>query len=173
MKKIIILYIAMSLDGFIAKEDGSLDWLTRYENSGEDYGFNDLYNTIGTVLVGGSTYRQIEDAYKGKEVYVFTRKEPKQKADNIHFVSGDVKEVLNNLKLGDNKNIWLVGGAALVNQFLSADLIDEYIITIIPALLGKGISLFQGRNPESNLELLNIKSYNSGLVQLHYKNKRP
>ncbi|MCZ7356521.1 MAG: dihydrofolate reductase family protein [Candidatus Methanoperedens sp.] len=168
MNNKIILYIAISLDGFIAKEDGSLDWLTRYENSGEDYGFKELYNRIGTVLVGGTTYRQIEDAYKGKEAYVFTRKEPKQKADNIHFVSGDVKEVLNNLKLGYNKNIWLVGGAALANQFLSADLIDEYIITIIPKLLGKGISLFQGRNPESNLELLNVKSYDSGLVQLHY-----
>lgn len=168
MDKKIILYIAISLDGFIAKEDGSIDWLTRYEHSGEDYGFKELYNRIETVLVGGKTYRQIEDAYQGKEAYVFTRKEPKQKADNIHFVRGDVKEVLNHLKLGNNKNIWLIGGAALVNQFLSADLIDEYIITVIPILLGKGISLFQGRNPEINLELLNVKSYDSGLVQLHY-----
>jgi len=97
-----------------------------------------------------------------------TRKEPEQKADNIHFVSGDVKEVLNNLKLGNNKNIWLIGGADLVNQFLSANLIDEYIITIIPTLLGRGIPLFQGGNPESDLELLNVRSYDSGLVQLHY-----
>jgi dihydrofolate reductase len=168
MDKKIILYIAISLDGFIAKEDGNLDWLTGYENSGEDYGFKELYNRIGTILVGGTTYRQIEDPYKGKQAYVFTRKEPKQKADNIHFVSGDVKEVFNNLKLGNNRNIWLVGGADLVNQFLNANLIDEYIITIIPTLLGKGISLFQGRNPEINLELLNVKSYDSGLVQLHY-----
>lgn len=168
MDKKIILYIAISLDGFIAKEDGSLDWLTKYENSGEDYGFKELYNRIGTVLVGGTTYRQIEDAYKGKEVYVFTRKEPKHRADNIHFVSGDVKEVISNLKLGNNRNIWLVGGAALANQFLSADLIDEYMITIIPALLGKGISLFRGGYPQSNLELLNVKSYKSGLVQLYY-----
>lgn len=168
MNKRIILYIAISLDGFIAKEDESLDWLTRYENSGEDYGYKDLYNRVGTVLVGGTTYRQIEAEYKGKEVYVFTWKEPKQKVDNIHFVRGDVAEILNNLKLGNNKNIWLVGGAALVNQFLSADLIDEYIITIIPTLLGNGISLFQGRNPERNLKLLNVKSYDSGLVQLHY-----
>ena len=169
MDKKIILYIAISLDGFIAKEDGSLDWLTKYENSGEDYGFKELYNRIGTVLVGGTTYRQIEDAYKGKEVYVFTRKEQKHRADNIHFVSGDVKDALNDLKLGNNKNIWLVGGADLVNQFLIAHLINEYMITIIPTLLGKGIPLFQGRNPESNLKLLNIKSYDSGLVQIHYE----
>lgn len=168
MDQKIILYIAISFDGFIAKEDGSLDWLTRYNNSAEDYGFKELYNRIGTVLVGGTTYRQVEDPFKGKEAYVFTRKEHKQKAGNIHFVSGDVKEVLNNLKLGNNKNIWLVGGAALVDQFLSANLIDEYIITIIPTLLGKGISLFKGGNPETNLELLNVRSYDSGLVQLHY-----
>ena len=168
MDKKIILYIAISLDGFIAKEDGSLDWLTKYNNSGEDYGFVELYDRIGTVLVGGTTYRQVEDPYKGKEAYVFTRKEPQQKADNIHFVSGDVKEVLNNLKLGNNKNIWLIGGADLVDQFLSANLIDEYIITIIPTLLGSGIPLFQGGNPESDLELLNVRSYDSGLVQLHY-----
>src|SRR3989338_2537630 len=170
MDRKIILYIATSLDGFIAKEDGNIDWLTKYENSGEDYGFKEMYDRIGTMLVGGTTYRQIEDAYKGKEAYVFTKPKPKpkQKADNIHFVSGDVKEIVNNLKLGNNKNIWLVGGADLVNQFLSADLIDEYVITIIPTLLGKGISLFQGKNPESNLKLLNVKHYDSGLVQLHY-----
>jgi dihydrofolate reductase len=169
MDKKIILYIAMSLDGFIAKEDGNIDWLTKYENSGEDYGYKDLYDRIGTVLVGGTTYRQIEDGYKGKEVYVFSRKEPKQKADNIHFVDGDVKEIIENLELGNNRNIWLVGGVDLVNQFLFADLINEYIITIIPKLLGKGIPLFQGKNPEGNLKLLNIKSYNTGLVQIHYE----
>ena len=168
MDRKIILYIATSLDGFIAKEDGNIDWLTKYENSGEDYGFKELYDKIGAVLVRGTTYGQIEDAYKGKEAYVFSRTKSKQKADNIHFFSGDVKEIVNNLKLGNNKNIWLVGGAALVNQFLNADLIDEYIITIIPTLLGKGISLFQGKNPESNLRLLNVKHYDSGLVQLHY-----
>lgn len=168
MDRKIILYIATSLDGFIAKEDGNIDWLTKYENSGEDYGFKELYDTIGTVLVGGTTYKQIEDAYKGKEVYVFSETKSKQKADNVHFVSGDVKEIVHDLKLGNNKNIWLVGGAALVNQFLNADLIDEYIITIIPILLGKGISLFQGKNPESNLTVFNVKQYDSGLVQLRY-----
>jgi len=168
MDKKIILYIAISLDGFIAKEDGNIDWLTKYENIGEDYGFKEMYDKIGIVLVGGITYRQIEDAYKGKEVYVFSRTKTRQKADNIHFVSGDVKKIVNNLKLENNKNIWLVGGASLVNQFLSADLIDEYIITIIPTLLGKGISLFQGKNHESNLKLSNVKSFDSGLIQLHY-----
>ena len=168
MKKKIILYIATSLDGFIAKEDGNIKWLTKYESSGEDYGFKELYDRIGTILVGGVTYRQIEEAYKGKEAYVFTKSKPKQKADNIHFVNGDVKRIVNNVKLRNNKNIWLVGGAALVNQFLNADLVDEYIITIIPTLLGKGIPLFRGNNPKRNLKLLNVKQYDSGLVQLHY-----
>ena len=71
MDQKIILYIAISLDGFIAKEDGSLDWLTKYNNNAEDYGFKELYNRIRTVLVGSTTYRQVEDPFKDKEVYVF------------------------------------------------------------------------------------------------------
>ncbi len=168
MDKKIILYIATSLDGFIAKEDGNIDWLTKYDNSGEDYGFKELYESVGTVLIGGATHRQIEDPHAGKEVYIFSKKEPKHKADNFHFVSGDVQTIIENIKLGDNKNMWLVGGADLVNQFLDANLIDEYIVTIIPILLGEGIALFQNKNPEQNLKLLKIKSYDSELVQLHY-----
>lgn len=168
MDKKIILYIAMSLDGFIAKEDGNLDWLTKYDNNKEDYGFKELYDRIGTVLVGSTTYFQVEDVYEGKDVYVFSRKSLKNKPYNVHFVKGNVEDVVNNLELGDNRNIWLVGGADLANQLLRADLIDEYVITIIPILLGSGIPLFRGKNPESDLMLLNVKHFNSGLVQLHY-----
>ena len=168
MDKRIILYIAMSLDGFIAKKDGNVDWLKKYEKSGEDYGFKELYNRVETLLIGGITYNQFEDTYEGKEVYVLSHRKSKPKASNIHFVSGNVKDIVKGLKLGNNKNIWLVGGADLVNQFLIAELIDEYIITIIPTLLGKGILLFQERNNDTNLKLLNVKHYDSDLVQLHY-----
>jgi len=168
MDKNIILYIAMSLDGFIAKEDGSIDWLIKYEKMEEDFGFKTFYNKIGTVLVGSITYRQYKDAYREKNVYVFSRTKSKSSAENIHFVSGDVKDIVSNLNFGANKNIWLVGGATLVYQFLIADLIDEYIITIIPILLGKGISLFQAQSAEKNLKLIDVKRYVSDLVQLHY-----
>lgn len=169
MKRKIILYIAISLDGFIAKPNGDIGWLTKYESSEEDYGFNKLYNQVGTVFVGGTTFRQIKDTYYGKDVFVFTKKsQPIGEINNTHFVRGDVKKIVNSLKLGKNKVVWLAGGGSLVGQFLTADLIDEYILTVIPALLGQGIPLFQGENMKRNLRLLEVKSYKSGLVQLHY-----
>jgi dihydrofolate reductase len=167
VKKSLILYIAMSLDGFIAKKDGNLDWLTKYDDNSEDYGFKALYDGIETVLIGSITYFQIEDAYDGKEVYVFSNSEHEAGAGNVHFVSGEVGEVFNDLK-PDCGGIWLVGGANLVNQFVKEDLIDKYIITVIPTVLGSGISLFDNENPEIDLKLLDVKQYDSGLVQLHY-----
>ena len=83
----------MSLDGFIAKEDGNLDWLTKYDDNSEDYGFKALYDSIETVLIGSITYFQIEDAYEGKEVYVFSNSKHEVKEGNVHFVSGEVVEV--------------------------------------------------------------------------------
>ena len=97
----------------------------------------------------------------------FQEKLPK-KIGNINFVKGDVKKFTDQIKLKYGKNIWLVGGADLANQFIKANLIDEYIITFIPILLGEGISLFSGKNYESNLKLLDFKNYSNGLVQMYY-----
>ena len=169
MTRKVILYIATSLDGFIAKKNGNLDWLTKYESTGEDYGFTQLCDRIGAVCVGGATFRQVEDTYMGKEAYVFTRTPSSDKAENIHFVDGDVKEVVKDIQ----NDIWLVGGGVLVNQFLEADLIDEYIVTVVPILLGEGIPLFPGKNPESRLTLSDVKHYPSGMVQLHYLRHPP
>jgi dihydrofolate reductase len=141
VKKSIILYIAMSLDGFIAKKDGNLDWLIKYDDNSEDYGFKALYDSIETVLIVSTTYFQIEGVYEGKEVYVFSNSKQEVTGGNVHFVCGDVVDVLKDLK-PDSGGIWLVGGADLINQFVKDDLIDEYIITVIPTVLGSGISLF-------------------------------
>lgn len=168
MNRKIILYIAISLDGFIARKNGDIDWLTKYQNEKEDYGFENFYENVDIVIVGGKTYRQVKEAYNKKEVYVFSRKSPKQKIGNINFVKGDVKKLIDKIKLKDGKNIWLVGGADLTNQFRKDNLIDEYIITFIPTLLGEGISLFSGKNYENNLKLLGVKNYSNGLVQMHY-----
>ena len=172
MVRKIILYIATSRDGFIAKKNGNIDWLIKYENSSEDYGFKELFDRIGTIFIGGKTYRQIEDsaekAYLGKEVYVFSRKKSKSKLSNIHFVSGEVKKVVENLKFKDDKDIWLVGGADLANQFLKADLIDEYIITVVPISLLEGIYLNGPQKIDTNFKLKDVKMFDTGLSQLHY-----
>ena len=175
MKEKIILYIATSLDGFIARKNGSVDWLSPYEKSGEDYGYKEFYDSVGTVVMGNTTYKQaltFGESYKDKNCFVFSRKTNKNKKNNVTFVNGDVKKFVNELNLKNGKNIWLVGGASIIDEFLKLDLIDEFIISIIPILLGEGIPLFKGDNVESQLKLLNVKSYDSGLVQVHYERKR-
>jgi len=176
MPKNISLYIATSLDGFIARKDGSVDWLSPYEKGQEDYGYNEFYKKIGIVIMGNATYKQVltfgDFPYRGKDCFVFTRNKDKRKDENVTFVSRSAQDFIRQLNLRDNKNIWLVGGASIVDEFLKSDLIEEFIITIIPILLGDGISLFKGRSNEKKLKLIDEKTFDSGLVQLHYKRKR-
>ncbi|KAF5418102.1 MAG: Dihydrofolate reductase [Candidatus Methanocomedens sp.] len=175
MRKRIILYIATSLDGFIARKNGSVDWLSPYENGPEDYGYNEFYKKIGTVIMGNTTYKQVlsfgDFPYKGKDCFVFTKNKDKLKDSNVTFVSKSVKDFISQLNLRDNENVWLVGGASIIDEFLMFDLIDEFIITTIPILLGDGIHLFNGKLNEKRLKLIDVKSFNSGLVQLHYTRK--
>jgi len=170
MDKKVILYIAISLDGFIARKNGSVDFLDKYNKEGMDYGYKEFYASIGTIVMGNNTYEQFgdtkefEEYYKSKPIFVFSRK-PKDKKKNITFVNEDVKEFVNNLK----NNAWLLGGASIFDEFLKKDLVDEFIITFIPVLLGEGIPLFKGEGIKKNLKLLNVKSYGLGVVQMHYE----
>lgn len=168
MKQKIILYIAESLDGFIARENGSVDWLAPYENGEEDYGYNEFYNSVGTVILGNTTYQQFPNSYKDKACFVFS-KTVTGKQGNVTFINENVEQFIEQLNPEGNKNIWLVGGADLVEEFLKYNLIDEFIITTIPVLLGKGIPLFKGNGDESQLKLVNAKTYDSGIVQVYYK----
>ena len=171
----IVLYIAASLDGFIARKDGSVDWLSPYENGQEDYGYKDFLKTVGIVIMGNTTYKQVltfgEFPYKGKDCYVFTMNKEKRKDENVTFVSKKANDFINQLNLRENKNMWLVGGASIIDEFLKFDLIDEFIISIIPILLGEGIPLFKGGSNEKKLKLIDIKMFDQGLVQLYYKRK--
>ena len=175
MRKRIILYIAISLDGFIARKDGSVDWLSPYENGPEDYGYNEFYKKIRTVIMGNTTYKQVlsfgDFPYKGKDCFVFTKNKDNLKDENVTFISKSAKDFISQLNLREDENVWLVGGASIVDEFLKFDLIDEFIITLIPILLGEGIPLFKGKLNEKRLKLIDVKSFNSGLVQLHYTRK--
>ena len=165
MKKI-ILYVATSVDGFIARKNGSVDWLTQYNNSGEDFGYKEFLDSVETVILGNTTYREFKAPYENKKCYVFSRKNT-GKENNITYVNTDVKEFTDGLS--ENENIWLVGGADIAKEFLKNNLIDEFIITIIPIVLGEGIPLFAKGCGEHKLKLLTTKSYDSGVVQLHYQ----
>ena len=162
--KRVILYVAASLDGFIAREDGSVDWLEKYEKSGEDYGYKEFLNSIDTVILGNTTFRQFKAPYPDKNCFVFSRKSTGKK-ENITYVNSGVVQFID--ELSDNQNIWLVGGAEIIEEFLKNNLVDEIIITVIPIVLGKGISLFSKECGEHNLQLYKVKPYGS-VVQLHY-----
>jgi len=162
--KKVILYVAASLDGFIAREDGSVDWLEKYEKSGEDYGYKEFLDSVGTVILGNTTFRQFKAPYPDKKCFVFSKNNTGKK-DNATYVNSNVVEFIEGLS--DNQNIWLVGGAEIIQEFLKNNLINEIIITVIPIVLGGGISLFAKGCGEYQLQLQKAKWYGS-VVQLYY-----
>ncbi|WP_294081436.1 dihydrofolate reductase family protein [Proteiniphilum sp. UBA5384] len=175
MKKI-KLYIATSIDGYIARNDGDLDWLTEYPNPEKtDYEYQSFFNSVDTVIIGGRTFRDIlcMDVvwpYKDKTTYVISRNPSIQK-DNIHFISQNIVETVSQLREAEGKDIWLVGGGEIISMLLNHDLIDEMIIITIPFLLGNGISLFSEISKESKWEATAFQKYTNGVTQVHYKKK--
>lgn len=164
MKKL-ILYVATSLDGYIARKDGSVDWLEKYEKGKEDYGYNEFLESVETIILGNNTYKQFKAPYPSKKCFVFSRNNI-GKVDNITYVNENVKGFFEGLS--NDQNVWLVGGANIASEFLKNNLIDEFIITVIPVVLGEGISLFAEGCGERHIKLQNIKNYDSGVVQLFY-----
>jgi dihydrofolate reductase len=165
MKKV-ILYVATSVDVFIARKDGSVDWLDKYSNTKEDYGYKEFFDSIKTVVIGNTTYKEFKAPYGDKKCFVFSRKNSGTE-NNITYVNESVRNFIDRLDSKDG-NIWLVGGANIAKEFLKNNLIDEFIITKVPSLLGEGIPLFAEGYGEHKLKLETIKSFDSGVVQLHY-----
>lgn len=174
MRKV-ILYIAISLDGYIAKPDGEISWLSEVEKEGEDYGYHKFIQTVDSVILGRKTYDKVLSfgipfPHRDKECFVITH-QSKPHIGKINFYNGELKKLIDTLKRQKGKNIFVDGGAEIVNALMKENLIDEFIISTIPIFLGNGIKLFQDNRPEINLQLVKTKSFDSGLVQLHYKRK--
>ncbi|PSL07727.1 dihydrofolate reductase family protein [Cecembia rubra] len=171
MRKV-ILYIACSLDGFIAKEGDDLSFLDAVAKEGEDYGYAEFVDSVDTVIMGRRTYEwvmsQVEEfPYAGKETYIITR-ELRESIGKVHFYSDDIETLIDRLKRREGRNLFIVGGAQVVKMVLDAGLMDEMIISIVPVLLGDGIPLFSKGIPASNLKLVSTRNFESGLVQFHY-----
>lgn len=171
----VILYIAMSLDGYIAHPDDDLRFLSMVEQEGEDYGYNQFIETIDAVIVGRRTYDKVlsmgyDFPHSNKEAYIVTRT-PQPALGSVQFYTGDLKELVVKLKNASGKNIFVDGGAQVVHQLMLDDLIDELYISIIPILLGDGIALFKNGRPEVTLQLISSTAFDKGLVQLHYINQ--
>lgn len=177
MRKISI-FIAASVDGYIARPNDNLDFLKLVEKEGEDYGYQEFINTIDTLIIGRKTYdyvvKEIGSSYYDdgtRDVYVIT-KTSRPQTGRTNFYSGDIADLVTRLKSENGKHIYCDGGADVINTLLKHDLIDELIISIIPILLGEGVRLFKDSRPEQLLELVNTHTFESGLVQLHYMRKK-
>jgi len=173
-KRKLVLYIATSLDGYIATEDDSLEWLFKIEGEG-DNGYSEFLRTVDTILIGRRTYDWIIDKEKGnfpyrdKNCYVFS-KSLHEKNENVEFINSDIVEFTNKLKESEGENIWIVGGGNLLYFFIKERLVDEFIITIAPTLIGRGIPLFKEIDFEMELKLKGLRQFNQ-FVELHYELK--
>lgn len=173
VKRKVVLYIAQSLDGYIAKADGDISWLSVVEREGEDYGYGEFIESVDTVIMGRKTYEKVLSfgigfPHRDKKCYVLSRTE-REPDGNIRFYSGDAAELIRGIRCQEGRDIFIDGGAEVVREFAAADLIDEYVISIIPLLLGGGIRLFKETGRETKLRLAGSRSYESGLVQLKYE----
>lgn len=176
MKRKVILYISQSLDGFIADSKGNVDWiLGNNENYDSDYGYETFIKDIDTVILGANTYKQIKNelspdkwVYENLKSYVLTN-EIIEDTTNIKYVNMNIKELINRLQKEHGKNIWICGGANLVNQCVKEDLIDEYQITTVPIILGNGIRLFEANNKNIKLELKYTKEENGLILGIYAK----
>ncbi|RDV15637.1 dihydrofolate reductase [Pontibacter diazotrophicus] len=172
MRKI-VLYIAASLDGYIARSNGSTAWLhdETYTIKGEDFGYSEFLQTFDTTLMGHSTYKVVLGfdmpfPYPDKENYVFSRSSGHTDTEYVQFISTDAVEFVQKLKQKPGKDIWLIGGGQLNTLLLNHNLIDEIILTYVPRVLGEGIPLFAPGAQEKKLKVRSSKSYDNGFVQV-------
>jgi dihydrofolate reductase len=177
----IIVYIATSADGYIARKDGSVDWLDR-PHPKHNYGMGEFWKSIDTILWGRKTYdlvlrfqkegKDSPDNYGGLRNYAFSGKPPKKVARGFEFVKEPIKKFANRLRAQKGKNIMMMGGAGLIASFLDAGEIDEFIIHVIPTFIGEGIPLVAPRHRSVPLKLLSCKKFSDGVVRLHYEVQR-
>lgn len=167
----LVLFIAQTLDGYIATKDDSLEWLFKVEGEG-DNGYSEFYERIDTVLIGKRTYDWVMEKEKGqfpysnKDCYFFTRT-PLEDTEHVKFINDDIVNFTNNLKKESGKDIWIVGGGDILHTFLKEKLVDEIIVTVAPTILGEGILLFKADDYQQDLTLLGTRTFNQ-FVELHY-----
>lgn len=167
----ISIYIATSIDGYIARKNGGLDWLEYGHTGDEDYGFKKFIGSIDALVLGRNTYEVVSSfdkwPYEGKKVIVLsnTLNEVRKEAE---LFSGQLTDLTSMLYSKGIKHVWVDGGIT-VSKFLEAGLVDDITISVIAMVLGAGIPLFSTMNREHKCRLISTQSYPSGLVQLKYE----
>lgn len=176
MRKV-ILFIAMSLDGYIAGQNGNINWLNGQDPDGQDMMSYDVFiKDIDTVIMGWNTYHQIVTElspdrwmYEDLTSYVVTHRQLPD-TDHINFVHEDVCQLVKFLRQKSGKDIWICGGAGVIQPLIQKGLIDRYHISIIPTILGDGIRLFEVVDREIKLKLVASQSYH-GITDVIYENR--
>lgn len=176
MRKV-TLFIAMSLDGYIADKDGGVDWLNGQEEDGENMDtYSEFIKTIDTIIMGWNTYHQLtselspeEWGYPEQVSFVITHREILS-TERIRFTSESPCDLVKRLREEEGNGIWICGGASIVRQLMETDLIDTLHISVIPTLLGDGVRLFGPLEKEQKLRLVKTQSYN-GITDLVYEKR--
>lgn len=176
MRKV-TLFIAMSLDGYIADKDGGVDWLNGQEEDGENMDtYSDFIKGIDTIIMGWNTYHQLtselspeEWVYPEQVSFVITHREIPS-TERIRFTSESPCDLVKRLREEEGNGIWICGGANIVRQLMETDLIDTLHISVIPTLLGDGVRLFGPLEKEQKLRLVKTQSYN-GITDLVYEKR--
>ena len=176
MRKIIV-YIATSADGYIARPDGGFEWLDRPRTAG-DYGMGAFYRSIDTILWGRKTY-DVAVSFQKQGVkgagfdpkmknFVFSHTPPASPAPGVEFVSEPIRQFAQRLRATPGKDVWMIGGGGLIASFLDEGAIDEFIIHVIPTFIGEGIPLMAPRHRTVPLALRSCRRHSDGVVHLHY-----
>ncbi|WHN64656.1 dihydrofolate reductase family protein [Cysteiniphilum sp. QT6929] len=171
------VFIATSLDGYVARVNGDIDWLMKFNASlpaDEDCGYADFISAIDTIVLGKNSFNKVLEfdqwPYANKRVIIMARSDvlvPDVLKNKVSVFSGTPKELVRSLNVKDANNLY-IDGALIIQSFLNEGLIDELIVTVIPTLLGEGKSLFGRVNQDINLRLIDVKKYDFDAVQLKY-----
>jgi dihydrofolate reductase len=185
-------YCAMSLDGYIAETDDTLDWLMKYEGSysGQDAepikgGYDRFYEGVGAIVMGSVTYEFIlahmaqtdgEWAYRGKPTWILSTRdlpEPEGEDVDVRITNAAVPDLHEEMiAAAGGRNLWVMGGGNVASQFADAGLLDELLLTVVPVVLGEGKPLFDRRLPGGPTQLTGTRAFDSGMVELRYEIKR-
>ena len=170
----VIVHIGTSADGYIARPDGDLEWLTSRPAPEGFYGMNAFIRSIDTKLLGRKTYEaslRLGAKFDSNSRYiVFSRHAPPADAPSgVEFVKSGIGPFVSNLREQPGKDLWLMGGGDLIASFLDERVIDEFVISVAPVFIGDGIPLIARRHRHVPLELHSSERFDDGLVQLHYR----
>ncbi len=176
-KRKIIVNIATSADGYIARPDGDIQWLTRRPPPKGFYGMGKFMHLIDTKLLGRKTYDvslRMGATFDSKtRNYVFSRQpSPASVPAGVEFIAGRIGVFAKRLRDLKGKNIWMMGGGEIIASFLDEGAIDEFIISVVPVFIGEGIPLIAHRHRDVRLSLRSVQRFPDGVVQLHYNVER-